>query len=301
MDWSERMNAAIEDIEANLAAKVDIGRAAEKACCSLYHFQRMFFAVTGTTPAEYVRRRRLTLAATELQTGKSRVLDIALKYGYESPEAFTRAFRNVHGLNPLAAREPGVRLVAYPRISFYVSLQGGTDMDYSISEKPAFTALGVTRRMPSDIYNGFVIDPKVWDRFWYDCWRDYRETDTYRPVRELESGPGSVTGAVRLGITVVDADMKGYTYTIGVEKPEVEAPAGLALVPVPARTWAIFETTGAFPEAIHDLEDRIFRDWFPSTGYEFAPGPELEVYPPGDPASPDYRCRYWFPVVRKTS
>lgn len=107
MEWSERMNAAIAYIEDNLAGEIDFNEAAKRACCSLFHFQRMFFAIIGVTPAEYARRRRLTLAARELTTNGDKVIDIALKYGYDSPDSFTRAFRNAHGLTPLAAREPG--------------------------------------------------------------------------------------------------------------------------------------------------------------------------------------------------
>ena len=104
MEWSERMNAAIDYIEENLAGEIDFNVAAEKAACSTFHFHRIFFALNGLTPAEYARRRRLTLAATELTSGNTRVIDIALKYGYESPDAFTRAFRNMHGVTPLVAR-----------------------------------------------------------------------------------------------------------------------------------------------------------------------------------------------------
>lgn len=100
MDRSDKMNAAISYIEDSLVDEIDFNIAAEKVCCSLFHFQRMFFAIIGMTPSEYTRRRRLTLAAKELASGGGKVIDVAMKYGYESPEAFTRAFRNLHGINP---------------------------------------------------------------------------------------------------------------------------------------------------------------------------------------------------------
>ncbi len=300
MDWSERMNAAISYIEDNLAGEVDFNEASNKAFCSLYHFQRMFFAVIGITPAEYTRRRRLTIAATELTTNKTKVIDVALKYGYDSPEAFTRAFRNVHGITAQAAREPGVKLVAFPRVSFYVVLKGGIVMDYVISDKPAFDVVGISRRTSSEIYVGFIIDPETWDKLWYGCWQDYDKTDEYETIKKLSLGrPGTVTGAGHLGICSIDDDMKGYAYAIGVEKSGNTVPRGLKLINIPAATWAIFESKGAFPKAIHDLEDRIFRDWFPSTGYEHAPAPELEVYLPGDRNIPDYICQVWMPVVKR--
>ncbi|MGD9142959.1 MAG: AraC family transcriptional regulator [Dehalococcoidia bacterium] len=148
MEWSERMNAAISYIEDNLDGEVLTTEAAKRAACSSFHFQRLFFAVLGVTPAEYTRRRRLTLAATELSSGKSKVIDIAMKYGYDSPEAFTRAFRSLHGVTPTAAREPGVTLTAYPRIFFNIKLTGGTDMDYRITEKPAFEVVVKSEKNP---------------------------------------------------------------------------------------------------------------------------------------------------------
>lgn len=146
MEWSERMSAAINYIEANLSDKIDMNIAAEKALCSSFHFQRMFYVVIGISLGEYIRRRRLTLAATELSFGTNKVIDVALKYGYDSPTAFSRAFHQVHGISPQAARTPGVKLVAFPRVSFHISLEGGTDMDYKIIEKPAFDLVGKSRK-----------------------------------------------------------------------------------------------------------------------------------------------------------
>ncbi|MBW1803327.1 MAG: helix-turn-helix domain-containing protein, partial [Deltaproteobacteria bacterium] len=125
MEWSERLNSAIEYIEDNLTGVIVTEVAADKALCSSFHFQRIFYVVIGITLGEYIRRRRLTLAATELSSGNSKVIDVALKYGYESPEAFTRAFRHIHGITPQAARESGAPLVAYPRVSFHISIEGG--------------------------------------------------------------------------------------------------------------------------------------------------------------------------------
>ena len=165
MEWSERMNAAIEYIEENLAGDIDFSQAAEKAACSTFHFQRVFFAINGITPADYARRRKLTLAATELSYSAVRVIDIAMKYGYDSPNAFARAFRQLHGITPQAAREPGVTLTAYPRISFHIELKGGNDMDYKILKKPVFP-IALTSRQFTNIDGQNLKDiPKWWDEF----------------------------------------------------------------------------------------------------------------------------------------
>jgi AraC family transcriptional regulator len=131
MDWLARMNNAMEYIETHLSEAIDYDQVAGIACCSTYHFQRMFSFITNVPLAEYIRRRRLTLAAFELQNTGVKVLDIALKYGYESPEAFSRAFKKMHGVAPMSARDNGVSLKAYPRLSFHISIRGDEEMNYT--------------------------------------------------------------------------------------------------------------------------------------------------------------------------
>jgi AraC family transcriptional regulator len=300
MEWSDRMNAAIGYIEDNLAGEIDFNEAAKLACCSLFHFQRMFFAIIGVTPSEYARRRKLTLAARELSSNSAKVIDIALKYGYDSPDSFTRAFRNVHGLTPQAARAPGAKLTAFPRISFHIELKGGSDMDYRIIEKPAFEIIGKSREISTSVGKDFVISPDVWAKFWSECWQEYRQSHQSEQLKKITKGkPGPITGAAYLGITIIEKGMKGFTYTIGMEKPSGIIPEGFKTLHIPAATWAVFESKGALPKAIQDLEDRVFRDWFLSTGYEHDAKPELEVYLPGDTKSQEYRCEYWMPVKKK--
>lgn len=300
MEWSERMNAAIDYIEGNLAGEIDFSVAAEKAACSTFHFQRMFFAINGLTPVEYARRRRLTLAATELTSGNSKVIDIAIKYGYESPDSFTRAFRNLHNVTPQAARESGVQLVAFPRISFHIALIGGNDMDYRIIEKPAFEVVGKSKRVSTKIVQNFVISPEIWEKFWWEFWDEFYRDKRYESLEKLTRGkPGRITGAGYLGVITIENNMEGFSYAVGVEKPDMAVPAGFEVIHIPAATWAVFESTGPLPKAIHDVEDRIFLEWFPSTGYEHDDKPELEVYLPGNRESEDYRCQVWMPIVKK--
>ena len=300
MDWSKRMNAAIDYIEENLAGEIDFSEAAKRACCSTFHFQRIFFAVNGLTPAEYARRRRLTLAARELLSSTARVIDIAMKYGYESPNAFTRAFRNLHGITPQAAREPGVTLTAYPRVSFHIALKGGNDMDYRIIEKPAFEVVGKSKRVSAEIVQNFVISPEDWEKFWWNYWDEFYKDKRYESLEILTGGkPGRITGASYLAVVTIENGMEGFYYSVGIEKPDIAVPEGYEVIHIPAATWAVFESTGPLPKAIHDVEDRIFLEWFPSTGYEHDDKPELEVYLPGNRESEDYRCQVWMPVVKK--
>jgi AraC family transcriptional regulator len=142
LDWLTRMKNALDLIEMKLVEPLDIEEIAKAAYTSPFHFQRMFHMLTGMTLAEYIRKRKFTLAAQELATSTSKVLDIALKYGYDSPESFSKAFRKIHGITPSSARDPGVLLKAFPRISFHLTLKGDKDMDYRIVEKESFVIIG---------------------------------------------------------------------------------------------------------------------------------------------------------------
>ena len=288
MEWSERMNAAIEYIEENLAGDIDFSQAAEKAACSTFHFQRVFFAINGITPADYARRRKLTLAATELSYSAVRVIDIAMKYGYDSPNAFARAFRQLHGITPQAAREPGVTLTAYPRISFHIELKGGNDMDYKILKKPVFP-IALTSRQFTNIDGQNLKDiPKWWDEF-------LASPDNQKMTAISEGKPGAVTGGVMLGVCYGEADTGEFSYGIAVELPEGISPGKFERMEIPATTWAVFDCTLA---NLQDVTKHIFGEWYLSTGYEHPGTPDLEVYLP-EGSGQDMKCEIWAPVVKK--
>ncbi|MDR9746175.1 helix-turn-helix transcriptional regulator [Paenibacillus taichungensis] len=145
MDWLMRMNRALDYIEINLVSEIELKEIAKSACCSSHQFQRMFSFITNVSLAEYIRRRRLTLAAIELQNSDMRVVDIAIEYGYESPVSFARAFQSLHGVNPAMAREEGIALKAYTRLSFLISIKGEEPMNYRIEQKKAFKYLGLRK------------------------------------------------------------------------------------------------------------------------------------------------------------
>jgi AraC family transcriptional regulator len=291
MEWSQRMNAAVDYIEDNLSGDLDYKTAAEKACCSLFHFQRMFMVIIGVTPAGYARRRRLTLAARDLTSADDKVIDLALKYGYDSPDAFSRAFRNVHGVTPQAARAPGVKLTAYPRISFNIELKGGSDMDYRIIEKPAFEIIGRSRKFSTANGKNFIKIPQFW--------QEYMKTDEYKTLMDLTGGkPGPVTGGGCLGVCFggEETNWDPFSYGICIEKPVKKSPVKFESIPVPAASWAVFDCT---LDNLQDVTKKIFSEWFPSTGYEHDNAPELEVYLPEDPRSKVMQCQIWIPVKKK--
>jgi AraC family transcriptional regulator len=285
MEWLECMNNAIEYIEAHLMEETDIKAAARAAASSPFHFQRMFHMLTGVTVADYIRRRRLTLGAQELAAKKCRVLDAALKYGYESPEAFSKAFKKLHGVTPAEARLPGAMLKAFPKLSFHISVKGDRDMDYSIVEKQGFEVAGVLKRISTKDGANFISVPQ----FWEECMKD----GSYEKICRMAGGGETY------GICLDFApDQSQFSYMIAA-KAQGEVPKGLIRRSIPAATWAVFRAAGPVPFAIQDVTKRIFSEWFPSTGYEHDDAPELEVYSMGDPQAADYCTEVWMPVKKK--
>lgn len=288
MEWPERMSAALNYIEESLTGDIDLAEAARRACCSPFYFQRLFMIVTGVTLAEYIRRRRLTLAATELSSGRPKVIDVALKYGYDSPDAFTRAFRNMHGVTPQAAREPGASLVAYPRISFHIEMKGGTDMDYRILEKPAFN-VAITARKFNNVDGQNFKDIPAW-------WQEFAPSADCREMLALAGNrPGTVTGGEMLGVCYGEIETGEFYYGIAVEILEGASPGKFEKMEIPATTWAVFGCTLA---NLQDVTKRIFGEWHMSTGYEHPGTPDLEVYLPGG-SGDDMKCELWAPVLSK--
>ena len=164
MDWIEKLNEALDYIEANLDGEIDVGLAAKKALCSSFHFQRMFTYIAGQTLGEYIRRRRMTLAAFELGNSDVKVVDLALKYGYDSPTAFTRAFHAIHGVTPKAAREKGNVLSAYPRLTFILSVKGEYAMNYKIEHNKGFRIVGAVTREHMTMEDCMEKVPQFWKR-----------------------------------------------------------------------------------------------------------------------------------------
>jgi AraC family transcriptional regulator len=285
MDWLDNMQRALDYIEENLKGELDIEAIARIAYSSSFHFQRMFHMITGFTVADYIRKRRLTLSAQELAAGGSKVIDAAMKYGYETPESFAKAFKKVHGISPAAARVHGASLKAFPKISFHISITGEKDMDYKIIEKEAFELAGKAIRVTTKDGHNFKQVSKFWE--------DSRKDGTMEKICEHVGASGV------FGVCLdFEEHLEEFTYMIGIER-EGDIPADFALIQVPAATWAVFTSVGALPEAIQEVTRRIFSEWFPATGYIHDNAPELEVYPEGDTVSPDYRCEVWIPVKKK--
>lgn len=287
MDSLQRMLNSIEYIESHLDNELLLDEIAAIACMSRFHFQRMFRMLTGYTVTEYIRNRRITIAAQELVHSKSKVIDVAMKYGYESPEAFTKAFRRIHGIPPSDAKKHSQSLKAYPKISFQIQLKGDVEMDYKIVEKDAFTVVGKSIRTTTICGEN---NQKI-AAFW-------NESNQNGLSKELAKNCGPLG---LLGICIdFDKQQENLTYLIAAEKNIDQIPVEWETRQIPAATWAIFPVHGAMPDAMPKVWDRIFSEWFPATGYEHSGGPEMEVYlSDADPYLKDYYSEIWIPIERK--
>ena len=162
MEWIDRLNRAVDYLEEHLKDP-DLQEAARIACCSPYHFQRMFTLLAGTPLSEYLRRRRMSRAAVDLQSG-AKIVDVALSYGYRSPTAFNRAFQTVHGLPPSQAKRPGARLKSHPPLRFAITVQGVEEMEYRIEKRGPFRVVGVSAPLNKDMGENFRLVPELWGR-----------------------------------------------------------------------------------------------------------------------------------------
>jgi len=288
MDWLEPMNAAIDYIESHLTDEISYDRAAQIACCSTYHFQRMFSYITKIPLSEYIRRRRLTLAAMELQNGDCKVIDIAIKYGYDSPEAFCRAFKKQHGATPISARDKGVTLKAYQKMTFSIYIKGDVEMNYRIEKCGAFELCGLSAVMK----NGLT-PPK----FITQIHKSGKLTKLYEDL-------GIDTKSLIFALHDFKDDT--FSYMIGHYMPKDGAPEGYDVLSVPASSWVVFtspEKLGADPaEQCKQAWSQVC-GWFSISEYEHAPGPELEKgFDIGDLDNGNCNFIYevWIPIIKKT-
>ncbi len=285
MGWMESIGTAIQYIEENITEELSIDEIAEHVNLSSFYFQKGFAMLCGFTISEYIRNRRLALAGNDLATGEDRIIDIAMKYGYDSPDSFTKAFSRFHGVTPTAARKDRVMLKSFAPLKIKLSLEGGYLMDYKIEKKEAFTVIGNAKTFP---YEGAK---EVVPQFWQE---------------HFQSGKGqTVCGCYGINIDEnMGHDMFEYLiadpYTQGQQVPE-----GFVKRTIPEFTWAVFPCVGPMPVALQDVNTKIFTEWLPALKeYEFAAGYCVEMYDdpmkyPNGTQDEKYYCEIWIPVKQK--
>ncbi len=290
MSWSDRLNRAIEYIEHNLDADLCVDDVAEITCCSRFHFHRMFLASFDITLADYVRNRRFTQAAIDVVNSDAKIVDIAMKYGYVSPNAFTRAFREVHGVNPSEARREQVRLTTHDRASLPLETREVNKMDYKIVEIPSFKIIGKSKHFE---FNDFAKNgPKFW--------KEYVASDEYKALCRISQGrPGAVTGAPLLSAYFPEekSERDEFVDVMGIEHGAGNHPESYECHVVPAATYAQFECSYLGSMKTNRY---IYGEWFAATGSERdSDKPDIVSYFPM-PFShfSQMAVRWWIPIRR---
>lgn len=241
MDWLTRMNSAIKYIEDNITEEIDNDKVAEIACCSVYHFQRMFSFITEISLSEYIRRRRFTLAAFELQNSDARILDIAVKYGYDSADSFSRAFQKLHGVTPSLARDKGVQLKVYPKISFHISIKGDVEMNYRIEEKDGFRNFGVSTQLfwETDYYHeaGVFVDKCVVN----GTGQMILDVVGMGDINKFLTEPNEDGTFKQIGLFVhYGGDKIGVKFMIAMDHLGQKVPEHFEVLDIPKSSWAVF-------------------------------------------------------------
>ncbi|WP_332645288.1 AraC family transcriptional regulator [Lysinibacillus sp. 54212] len=284
MNWIESIQKAINFIEENLLEEITLEHIATEANSSLFHFQRTFTILTDMSITDYIRRRRLTIAAQELMSTDTKIIYLALKYGYESPEAFTKAFRKQHNVTPSKARKKQGTLQAFNRLVIQVKLKGAEPMKYKIVEKEKFQVVGMKRTYnweKGENTNGI---PLFWDEI----------NGAGMDKKLIKLNNGEINGV--LGVCVSDKNNKALIdYWIAVDH-EGDVPENMLSIEIPSSKWVVFEVHGPMPEAMQNTWKQIYSEWFPSNPYEPAGTPELEVYSDEDPYKPDLYSEIWIPI-----
>ena len=275
--WIERFQESIDFIEQNLTEELDITDIAGKAALSPFYYQRIFGALCGMTAGEYIRARRMTLAAQELSREDVKVIDAAVKYGYESPDSFAKAFQKFHGITPSQARETGAPLRSLAPLHIKITMEGGTMLEYRIVEKAPFTIVGTRRRFNSD--TSYQEIPKFWDEY----------------MGQGEKCPIMGTFGV-----CVDMGGKDFDYWIAdLYKPWEDIPEDCETYQIPGSLWAQFICKGQLPDSLQIVNTKIWSEWLPALqGYELAGKYNLEVYGPPTENPDDYISYIWIPLKK---
>lgn len=293
MDWTVGISRALDYIEDNIREKIDFGAVAREAASSPFHFQRVFGLLCGCTLGDYIRMRRLTLAAEELCRTDKRIIDIALDYGYTTPESFCRAFTRFHGTSPTEVRRDGKYRV-FSRLFVKLIITGGDTMNCKIIKLDAFTLACRRKHVNKPEGDTATTDISLF-------WEESGKSGALQSIGKY--GRYDRIGGM-LGVCFSnEMDDSGFPYGIGVDyngRPIEDE--GIELVEIPAQTYAVFEIKGKLPEAFHDTYMRICTEFFPqSKDYEYGSGIELEVYPSPDTNSSEYSCETWIAVKEKNS
>lgn len=289
MNYVQGLQNAIDYIEEHLTEELEIEAVAAQSGLSTFYFQRIFNILCDFSLGEYIRNRRLTLAGNELSSTDARVIDIALKYGYDTPESFARAFSKFHGITPSQAKKNSSTLKSFSRLSVEINLKGGSIMNYRIVKKEAFKVLEkVSKQSIDDEQNKNTIP---------DFWTQSHQDGTVYKLLELTPDKTNIFGVCYGN---VPNNKKTFDYSIAaLYEDGTQVPDGFRVNEIPARTWAVFECIGPMPDAIQQTWHKICAEFFPTAKYKPTYEMDIEAYPAGVMNAPDYKSEIWVVVEEK--
>lgn len=291
MNWIQGVQQAIDYIEANITGEIDFEEVAQRAYSSPFHFQRVFGILCGLSLGDYIRMRRLSLAGEELSKGNAKIIDIALKYGYDTPESFSRAFTRFHGIAPSEAKHSGNVKIFTP-LCVKLTLSGGIKMDYRIEKRDAFQVVCKRKRVGKPQSANGTPDITA-------MWQEYGANKTLDRLIALMPQNPVMKGLLGICFSAQLSE-KQFPYGIGVEYDGRPVDSDFEVITIPANTYAVFTSKGKMPDAFINTYHRIVTEFFPqSTQYEYAENVEFEVYASADTNDPNYQCEIWIAVNEK--
>lgn len=290
MDWTQSIRIAIDEMEKHLLEEDCVEKACRAALVSPMYLQQGFRIMTGLSMAEYVRCRKLYKAALEMSTAEVKVIDAALKYGWDTPESFTKAFSRFHGATPMQVKKDTHLIRPFLPLRVSITIQGGNDMDFTIEKKPALQLIGIAYEVPFE--NSYQTIPAIWDKLWQQ--------------HHLSSGNTALRNAIKthhIGEFALCMDhcpeQGSFTYLIAGRYQGGDVPEGMTLHTLPEMDWAVFPCQGPLPGALQSLNTKIFQDWLPNnTKYTISADTTLEWYSDGDGSEEDYRSAIWVPIQK---
>ncbi len=297
MEWLSAVRKAIEYIESHLTEDVGVSDVSDEVHISPYFFSKGFAVLTGFSVSEYIRNRRLYLSALDLQKTEDKVIDIALRYFYETPESFTKAFSRFHGATPSQVRA-GAGINVFLPLTIQISIQGGDQMDYKIVPMFRLKLIGFER-----IFNIETSQKKI-PKFWDEICEKYAN-NVYagkEPANPCEKAiADNCIG--EYGVCIDDlGDGGNFRYLVAGRYTGGEVPEGMTLYEFPRGLWAVFNCVGPVPEAFQKMNDRVFKEWLPGNpDYELCGNATVEWYDcvNGEKTDPDYHSAIWLPVKKK--
>lgn len=291
MDWIAGIQRGIDYVEEHITENLDYAEIAKRAYSSSYHFQRVFGLLCGRTLGEYIRERRLTLAGSELSYSDLKVIDAALKYGYDTPESFSRAFTKFHGISPSQAKTCGSNLKSLSKLTVKLILEGGNVMNYRIEEKKAFKVIEKVKLFSTKDETAMQEIPVFWGQA--------RTDGTIKTLCDFSGGTEFADLILGICYGSICNNTKEFPYSIATGYNSKPVPEGLRVNEIPANTWAIFKCKGPMPHTIQNMWKQIYAEFFPTSDYVPKNEIDFEVYPDGDITSPNYESEIWIAVKKK--